>query len=110
MCVCVPVHVCVLGRSSTHRTHLAGELILKVLLEIVLFKQLFEKSFASEPSSQRDHQVMWMNPHKGSIKAKNDVSEALQNEMSLQLVVRMLLKSSSPHSPSLSNFPLLNLI
>lgn len=45
------VRVCV--RVSTHRTHLAGELILRIQLETALHKPFFGRSFASDPSSQR---------------------------------------------------------
>lgn len=70
------LHVCVLERSNTHGLHLAGELILRVQLQITLLKQFF----APDPSSQRGPQVMRMNPHTSTVQAQKwqdqDIAES----------------------------------
>jgi len=71
VCVCLCMRACVCWAGAAHRTLLARELILRVQLEIALLKQFFGKSFASDPSWERDPQVMRTDPRNGTVQAQN---------------------------------------
>lgn len=63
----VSASVCVSGGQHTQDTLLAGQVILRLQLEIALLKQFLGRSFASDPSSQKDPQVMQRNLCNGTV-------------------------------------------